>query len=303
MYWHANPVPPPLASVIFPARDEGRNVVETLESLHAAPSQASLEAIVVDDGSGDGCCDSLSSVYRFPLNVVHTKGIGAAQARNLGARVARGRFLVFCDAHLRFPDGWLDQVLAGFDTPLEASDGPVGAVSPGIGVIDDAKRAGFGETWNEQLEVKWLPPTPTPAAVPLLPGGCVAFRADVFNRIGGFDRGFTTWGHEDEEISIKLWLFGHAAVCVPEVMVGHLFRSRHPYRVTLWDAHYNLIRMAYSHFSDARLAKALGLLSSFAYHETLVGLVRQASLGQRQAYFAARARSDDWFFERFAIPF
>lgn len=298
-----NPGPPPIASVIFPARDEGRNVVETLESLHASPTQATLEAIVVDDGSGDGCCNNLSPVYRFPLNVVHTRGLGAAQARNLGARMARGRFLVFCDAHLRFPDGWLDQVLAGFDTPVAASDGPVGAVSPAIRAIDDLKRVGFGETWNEKLEVKWLPQISGPAAVPLLPGGCVAFRTDVFNRIGGFDQGFTTWGHEDEEVSIKLWLFGHAAVCVPEVMVGHLFRPRHPYRVTLWDAHYNLVRMAYSHFNEARLAKTIDLLSTFTYRDTLVGLVRKASLPQRQAYFATRARSDDWFFERFAIPF
>ncbi|MHB0885076.1 MAG: glycosyltransferase [Bacillota bacterium] len=303
MYWNINPGPPPLASVIFPARDEGHNVVETLESLHSAACEATLEAIVVDDGSSDGCCNGLSSVYRFPLHVVRSKGAGAAGARNLGAQVARGRFVVFCDAHLRFPDGWLDRVLAGFDTPLEASDGPVGAVSPAISVIDDNKRAGFGETWNEKLEVKWLPQIPAPAAVPLLPGGCVAFRTDVFNRVGGFDRGFTTWGHEDEEISIKLWLFGHAAVCVPEVMVGHLFRPRHPYRVTLWDAHYNLVRMAYSHFSDVRLTKTIDLLSTFTYRDALVSLVHRASLGQRQAYFGARARGDDWFFERFAIPF
>ncbi|MHB8926852.1 MAG: glycosyltransferase [Bacillota bacterium] len=300
---YRNTAPPPLTSVILPARDEGRNVAETLESLHASPTEATLEAIVVDDGSGDGCCNGLSPVYRFPLTVMRTSGIGAAQARNLGARVARGQYLVFCDAHLRFPPGWLDGLLTGFEAPVAASDGAVGAVSPGLSAIDTPTRTGFGETWNERLEVTWLKPSAGAAAVPLLPGGCMAFRSDVFHNIGGFDHGFMTWGHEDEEISLKLWLFGHAAVVVPGVVVGHLFRPRHPYRVTMWDAHYNLLRMAYSHFGEARLAKTLDLLASFRYRETLFGHVRQATAAQRQAYFARRPRGDAWFMARFAIPF
>ena len=287
----------------MPARDEGRNVVETLESLHSAATEATLEAIVVDDGSADGCCRGLASVYRFPLTVVRTPGLGAAQARNLGASFARGQYLVFCDAHLRFPPGWLDDLLAAFATPVDASDGVVGAVSPGIRAIDAPGRVGFGETWSSRLEATWLGPPPVPTAVPLLPGGCVAFRSNIFRAIGGFDNGFATWGHEDEEISLKLWLFGHAAVVTPRVVVDHLFRPRHPYRVTLWDAHYNLLRLAYSHFSEARLSRVLDLLTQFTYRDNLFEIVRRNSAAQRRAYFAARARSDDWFFERFAIPF
>ncbi|HEY3313777.1 MAG TPA: glycosyltransferase [Bacillota bacterium] len=292
---------PPLVSVIFPARDEGANVATTLASLATAEVDVPFEAIVVDDGSQDGCCH-LTRAFPYPLSIVRTRGLGAPQARNLGARLAKGRYYVFCDAHLDFPPHWLDALVEPL-AQAAATGGDLGAVSPGLGVPGDPRRAGFGQTWNDRLEVTWLKPPKGITEVPLLPGGCMAFRAEVFRDIGGFDHAFQTWGHEDEEISIKLWLFGHNAAVVPETVVGHLFRQRHPYRVTLWDAQYNQVRMAVSHFNEVRVGKVIALLQKYSYWQQLVEISRRAAQGQREDFFARRRRSDDWFMERFGIPF
>ncbi len=118
----------------------------------------------------------------------------------------------------------------------------------------------------------------------------MAFRSEVFWAIGGFDHGFQTWGHEDEEISIKLWLFGHEAAVVPGVIIAHLFRHRHPYRVTLWDAQYNQVRMAISHFSQARLAKVIEQIKPFGYWPQLVSLALKLEAARNRAGGAADLR-------------
>ncbi|MFP3589730.1 galactosyltransferase-related protein, partial [Paraburkholderia sp. SIMBA_055] len=70
-----------------------------------------------------------------------------------------------------------------------------------------------------------------PVETPCLPGGCLAIKKDVFFDIGGFDKGFIVWGHEDIEISIKMWLFGYKCFIQPQVKVLHIFRKSFPYTV------------------------------------------------------------------------
>lgn len=43
--------------------------------------------------------------------------------------------------------------------------------------------------------------------------------------IGGFEHGFKTWGREDEEISLKLWLMGYKCAVEPACTVLHIFRQ------------------------------------------------------------------------------
>lgn len=74
--------------------------------------------------------------------------------------------------------------------------------------------------------------------------------------IGGFERGFRVWGREDEEISLKLWLFGYQCCVLPDIKVYHVFRSEtQPFPLTWDDINYNLLRMAYSHFNEERIEK------------------------------------------------
>lgn len=69
-----------------------------------------FEVIVVDDGSDPPLSIDVNA-YNYPLSVIDQRNAGPAQARNNGARLARGTFLVFIDDDcLPHPD-WL----IGFD--------------------------------------------------------------------------------------------------------------------------------------------------------------------------------------------
>ncbi|PZG38936.1 hypothetical protein C1I98_23915 [Spongiactinospora gelatinilytica] len=89
----------PLLSVIVPFHDVADYLEECLASL-AAQSLTSIEVVMVDDGSLDGC-DAIAKGYaardsRFTL--VRCANQGPGPARNLGIGLATGRYLAFADA-------------------------------------------------------------------------------------------------------------------------------------------------------------------------------------------------------------
>jgi cellulose synthase/poly-beta-1,6-N-acetylglucosamine synthase-like glycosyltransferase len=170
--------------------------------------------------------------------------------------------------------------------------------------MDDPAAVGYGQTWTKKLEVKWLPRPLAMTTAPLLPGGCQAFRKEAFIAVGGYDRGFKVWGHEDEEISFKMWLFGYSLFVDPDFSVMHLFRPRHPYHVSQEHVHYNFLRMACSHFSRERLASALSLVSKERHFEkTLSSVMLSDVWEQRRDYLSKREHDDVWFMKNFNIPF
>ena len=287
-------------SIILPVKNEGLNIKATVDSMLRASGDIPYEIVVVDDSSVDGCCSFLNArLYTVAgVRLITTAGLGAPGARNAGAKAARGEILVFCDAHITVPYDWLERLHKSFLLPT------VTGVSPGIASMANPQAVGYGITWNHRLEVNWLPRPSGMTAVPILPGGCQAFRREAFENVGGYDRGFKVWGHEDEEISLKMWLFGYSLYADPNFSVLHLFRSRHPYPVSIEHVNYNLLRMACSHFGGKRLASALSLVKDHTYFEkTLAEVLLSDVWEKRRDYLFRRKRDDGWFMDRFKIPF
>lgn len=170
-----------LFSIILPVKNEGLNIKITINSILRTQGDFPYEIIVVDDGSDDGCCTFLKNqFYRLPhLKLITTNGLGAANARNVGADSAGGKILVFCDAHITVPSDWLEKMEKRFS--LQTVDG----LSPAIASMDDPNAVGYGQIWDERLEAKWLPKPPDMVTSPLLPGGCQAFRREAFQKVGG----------------------------------------------------------------------------------------------------------------------
>ena len=285
-----------LVSIIIPCKNEGNNIVMTLDSLFASVNRTDYEVIIIDDGSDDSCCNSIAEKYQT-IKLYRTEGIGAAKARNYGAQKAKGDVLIFCDAHLTFSKFWIDKLVSS----LEQCD----AISPGIGVMGDSRAAGYGLIWDENLKAQWYVKRPRVVKeVPFLPGGCLCIKREVFEDIEGFDGGSMVWGHEDEEISLKLWLFGYSCCIYPEALVLHKFRTQHPYKVTFEHIHYNFLRMVHSHFNEQRILKVKAMMQdSYGYKEALSKLKTSDIAMQRSRYFEKRKYDDDWFFSKFGIPF
>jgi len=98
-------------SVVIPALNEERHIGSLLSDI-AGQTRRADEVIVVDAGSED---DTVRLVRRFPGVVLLAGSPPVAMGRNLGGRSARGDLLIFLDADVRLPQGFLEGFLEEFE--------------------------------------------------------------------------------------------------------------------------------------------------------------------------------------------
>lgn len=88
----------PAISIIIPMYNSRATVAQTLDSL-LAQTEPSWEAIIIDDGSTDGCSEIVRDyAARDPrFRLVQRENGGPAAARNTGLDLARGSYIAFLD--------------------------------------------------------------------------------------------------------------------------------------------------------------------------------------------------------------
>lgn len=289
-------------SLVIPCRNEHPNLEPMFNSLKKTVYPNLAEIIVVDDGSEDEGTAFLKDVTTWNgwcVKLLHTAHQGPSRARNHGAHNSSGEIVIFCDGHLLFDDPfWINKLVASF------SDATIGAVCPAIYDMGNPNAIGFGGTVDSYLTFSWLAQPDAITEVPIGPGGCIAIRKDVFQHIGGFEKNFFSWGLEDVEISIKMWLYGYKIVVNPHVAVAHLFRTKHPTPVHYIDVDYNLLWMAICHFNQRRLVKTIDMVNKRGNFSKNLKQLHMAQVWEYSTqYRANRQLDDDWYFKKFNISF
>lgn len=288
---------PPLVSIIIPCKNEKKHLTTTLQAIRSSRLGDLPEVIVVDDGSTDGCCANLEQ-RDLQVQLLSTPGVGVAYARNLGAKKAAGELLLFCDANIIPEADWLEKLLEAFTDPN------IKVQAPYISDLANPGSGGYGLTLNNRLEVMWLGKVAELTAVPLLPSTCLAIYKKDYFAVGGFDEGFRILGHEDVELSIRLWLCGYQLYINPFTRVKHVFREQKPYYFGMDHWVYNVLRMACLHFKPARIAKALDVFKGYAGFSTVTAQLLLSDVWQVREHLAGLKKyDDDWFCQKFNIPF
>jgi glycosyltransferase involved in cell wall biosynthesis len=282
-------------SVVVISRVEGRELARTVENFDDT-LPAGAEVIVIDDGSTD---DSATRVRRRRgrVRVLRVADHGVARARNLGARHARGRVVVYADAHLRLDRDWWRPMIDVL------GDRQVGGVAPAITGFRGG-RIGYGLTLrNATLEVRWRRRKPrVPAAAPNKPGCCFATRRDVIEATGGWDDAQLQRGNIDNEGCVRFWMLGYDLMITPDTIVAHKFRKRSPYRVGWPEFMFNRLRLAFAHFGPDRLARVVASLRGYPGFGEALGLLAESDIAQRRRDLRARrVRDDDGYCERFKM--
>jgi len=293
---HAAPLSSsPTVSVVIITRNEGAELQATVANVLATIPRNRREVIVVDDSSTD---DSTLFLRELPeVRLLHSAGLGVARARNFGASQATGDVILFADAHVRAPAGWYEPLLDAL------RDEDVGAAAPGIYSIQEPQRRGFGlDVTGPKLHTGWRQNPGRPQPVPVLPGCFLAMRRDAYLRSGGYDADMRQLGGNDAELSCRLWLLGYRLLVVPEVEVGHLFRTAAPYPAKWASVVHNRLRTAFVHFGRERLERVLDALRAYESFPAAMAMMLDADVFSRRAEVTrARQFDDDWFFREFAL--
>lgn len=206
----------PEYSVIVPAWRAGHLLPDTLGALLASDlPRARWELIVVDDASGD---DTSGVAARLADRVVTLEGRpgGPGRARNAGARVAVGAWLVFIDADVRVHVDTLSRMAAAVarDPSLAALFGCYDTRPEAHGLISE-----YRNLMHHYVH------TLGAGAASTFWAGCGAVRTDAFNAVGGFDTvRFPRPQIEDIDLGYRLCDAGGHILNDPTIQGTHLKR-------------------------------------------------------------------------------
>jgi succinoglycan biosynthesis protein ExoA len=211
----------PFVTVVVPVRNEERFLEATLRALFRQRYDADcFEVLVVDGQSDDG---TVGVVRRLQAEFAHLRLFLnprrlSSAARNVGVRHARGDYVVIVDGHceLRGRD-YLRHLVAAFERHgVEAVGRPQPLDVTGATALQRAialarsSRLGHNPGSHIYSEAGGLVPPQSVA---------VAYRRDVFGRIGGFDETFDAC--EDVEFNHRLARAGLRCYLAPELAVRY----------------------------------------------------------------------------------
>lgn len=204
-------------SIVIPTYQRRTLVVTTVRALAMQEYVGTFEVVVVVDGSTDGSATALRALeLPFALTVLEQPNRGIAAARNHGASVSRGRWLLFLDDDMEADKRMLAEHArshaAGADVvtghvPLHpASPSNFLSASVKAWAEDRAKALGSAAGTIDFLEVV---------------GGHMSLPRPLFANMNGFDTAFTrsgTFGNEDRDLACRLLKAGHTIVFNPDAV-------------------------------------------------------------------------------------
>jgi glycosyltransferase involved in cell wall biosynthesis/GT2 family glycosyltransferase len=236
-------------SVVVLTWNSARHIGAALDALGREIARVPAEVLVIDNGSTD---DSVAiAAARLPQAriVRNPTNRGVARARNQGARLARGRYILFLDSDTEMRPGSLEAMVRFLDThPAAAVVGPR-LVYPDGGFQSSARRFPtvpgklarlLPLAWRralarvvseEMLDADWS----VVQRVDYVIGACQLVRREVFEAVGGLDdRMF--YGPEDVDLCLRVWRAGGEVYYLPEAVVVHReqrITHRRPSRLTV----------------------------------------------------------------------
>jgi glycosyltransferase involved in cell wall biosynthesis len=180
-------------SVIIPTYNEAGSIIECLESL-GDQTYKDFEIIVVDDGSSDGTYEMVKNAAKLvkTISLLKQDHKGPGAARNLGAKKARGKILVFLDADMTFDKSFLIKLVRPI---IEGKAKGTFSKSEYVANWENV----WARCWN--INEGWVPKL---RHKPNYPDSDKVFRAILksqFKKVGGFTPGGYT---DDYSLSEKL---------------------------------------------------------------------------------------------------
>ncbi len=199
----------PEVSVVIPTHNREALLAVTLLSA-LRQQNASLEVIVVDDGSSDGTAAYVAGLHSDNLRLLrHPTALGVSAARNRGVAESAGGWVAFCDDDdLWAPEKLARQLAAARDT------GRSWVYTGSINVTRGMRVVGGGPPPHPEEVMRRLP------EVNVVPGGAsgVMVSRAALEHVGLFDTGLQPMA--DWDLWLRLARTGPPA-CAPYPLVAY----------------------------------------------------------------------------------
>lgn len=235
---YGEPVSSPAVTVVVPLYGRFDFVRHQLAQFADDPDFSNVDLIYVMDDPNiyhqtRQLVTKYQSLFGISLRLVsYAKNLGFAGASNVGAKVAKGDYVVMLNSDI-IPqhNGWLSIMKTALDTLPDA-----GAVGPLLQFYDDSiqhagmypKRSpalpGFLLNTHRKMGMAWDGDT-SPYETPMLTAACLMMRKSEFDQVGGFDEGYIVGDFEDSDLCLALRKLGKKMWLVPAAQLWHLERQ------------------------------------------------------------------------------
>ena len=180
-------------SVIIPVFNNLNHVLDLLKSVDISNSK-NVEIIIIDDGSKPKLKKKLN---KFKLKYKYIKNSGPSYARNFGAKISSGKFLLFLDSDLVLPKNFLKRLINFLKKEkIEIGSIPYGMKSNIKNIFSQYKA--FFDYFNVCIKLKGLKETGY-----LIGSSCV-FSRKIFFKSKGWNQNIKTPSTEHEEFTKRL---------------------------------------------------------------------------------------------------
>jgi len=206
-------------SIIIPTYKRKESLLRLLESLRSE-IKPEYEVIVVEQRIHNGeAYLAFAKKHHIALNYIFLDTPSTPHAKNIGAKKAKGKYLIFFDDDVILHKG----CLKGYEEAFLKKHRDIIAgrvITPGQAINENSLRVGKISYWGDfSDEFSSLIPQEVDTVI-----GCNAgWRKSVFDEVGGFDEQITMNGiREESDLSLRAKQLGYQIFFEPSAVVTHV---------------------------------------------------------------------------------
>ncbi|MGQ9459871.1 MAG: glycosyltransferase family 2 protein [Candidatus Bathyarchaeaceae archaeon] len=198
-----------------------------------------FEIIIVDNASTDGSVELVGKLFgsHSSIKVVENReNLGHAEGCNVGAKVAKGKYLLFLDSDTEIktgsclnqknersyiPENWLLELVKVME-----SDRSIGIAQAKIVLAKDNCLLDYTcmaidalGTWHATYGLRENELQHN-SEILAASSGCCIVRKEVFDEVGGFDPDYFIYD-DDTDFSLRARLLGYKVILVPSAIIVH----------------------------------------------------------------------------------
>ncbi len=194
----------PGVSVIVPAFNEEKVIVQTISSLLNQRYAGALEIVVVDDGSSDDTAVICEEAYggHPQVTIFRTENGGKASALNFGIARARHEVVIGLDADTVFDDDTVAELVQPLEDPKVAAVAGNAKVGNRINLVTRWQALEYVTSQNLDRRAFALLD-----CITVVPGAVGAWRREVVLQVGGFREDTLA---EDQDLTLAMRRAGYS---------------------------------------------------------------------------------------------
>ncbi len=175
-----------------------------------------FEVILVDNNSTDDSIEFVKNTYPSVIIIKLDKNYGFAEPNNIGAKNAKGDFLLFLNNDTKVKPNFISEMIKSVEKDSKIAICQSLLLKPN-GDVDSSgdflDTRGFSySSKNKVTQVK---------KILNARGASMMVRKDSFWELGGFDKKFFA-SFEDVDLGLRAWVWGFEVVLVPQSVVYHI---------------------------------------------------------------------------------